>query len=57
MKYQVDIEVRQDKIEVLLAALKVAESHYTTKGMWLAASEANKLNTSLRKQIFEFKEA
>lgn len=57
MKHKtIQIEVRQDKIELLLTALKIAESFYTTKGVWDAATQAGKLNTSLRKQIFDFGE-
>ncbi len=50
----VTIDVRQDKVDVLLAALKAAEGVYTTSGFWQPADEVGKLHASLRKQIFEF---
>jgi hypothetical protein len=50
----VEIDVRQDKIALMLSAFKVAETFYTTKGMWLAASEISKLHNSLNKQIFSY---
>lgn len=50
----VPVDVRQDKIEILLSALKTAESFYTTNGQWQAAKEAGKLNRSLRNQIFTY---
>lgn len=50
----VSIDVRQDKVELLLNALKVAEGAFTTSGMWEAADNVHKLNVLLRKQIFEF---
>jgi hypothetical protein len=53
-KPTVEIDVRQDKIHLLLSALKVAEGFYTTKGMWLAAKEVGKLQSSLNKQIFSY---
>lgn len=53
MKYLVPIDVRQDKIEIMLASFKVAESAYTQRGDWRAAEEIGKLNVALRKQIFE----
>ncbi len=53
-KQMVQIDVRQDKIQLLLSAMKVAESFYTTKGMWLAASEIGKLQASLNNQIFSY---
>jgi hemerythrin len=56
MKAQVPIEVRQDKIDILLSALKTAESHYTKEGEFMAAAEVHKLNISLRRQIFSYEE-
>lgn len=50
----VTIDVRQDKIDVLLAALKAAEGVYTTSGFWQPADEVGKLHASLRKQIFSY---
>lgn len=50
----VPIEVRQDKVDILLTALKLAESYYTENGKWEAAKQAGKLNRSLRNQIFNF---
>lgn len=51
---QVPVDIRQDKIELLLSSLKVAESHFTVTQQWEAAKQVGKLNTSLRKQIFSF---
>lgn len=56
MKYTVPIEIDRSKVEILLAALKVAESWHTSQNNWDAASQIGKLNTSLRKQIFEMTE-
>ncbi len=50
----VTIDVRQDKVDVLLAALKAAEGVYTTSGFWQPADEVGKLHASLRKQIFSY---
>lgn len=56
MKNLIPIDVRQDRIEILLAALKVAESHYTVNNHWDAADLVSKLHTSLYKQIFEYEQ-
>lgn len=50
----VSVDVRQDKINILLAALKTAEDAYTKNSNWQAADEIGKLHASLRQQIFEF---
>lgn len=50
----VPVDIKQNKIELLLSALKVAESEYTKLGNWAAAQQVSKLNSSLRKQIFSY---
>ena len=50
----VPVDIRQDKIELLLASLKMAESYYTLNQKWTAAKEVGKLNRSLRNQIFTY---
>lgn len=57
MKKKVSLDVKQSKVDLLLAALKVAESFYTANGEFLAAAKVSKLNMSLRKQIFEYDKA
>lgn len=50
----VNVDIKQNKIELLLAALKVAESSFTQSGKWDNASDVGKLHAQLRKQIFEY---
>jgi len=50
----VNVDIKQNKIHLLLAALKVAESGFTQIGKWDNASEVGKLHAELRKQIFEY---
>lgn len=50
----VNIDIKQNKIDLLLAALKVAESGFTQMGKWDNASDIGKLHSELRKQIFEY---
>lgn len=56
MKRIVPIEVRQDKVDILLAALKIAETQYTKEGQFMASAEVHKLNVSLRRQLFTYEE-
>lgn len=51
---RVSVEVRRDKIDLLLAAFKAAETAFTTSGNWKAAEEVGKLHSSLREQIFTY---
>lgn len=51
---RVSVEVRKDKIDLLLAALKTAETAFTTSGNWKPAEEVGKLHSSLRDQIFTY---
>lgn len=50
----VNVDIKQNKIDLLLAALKVAESSFTQMGKWDNASDVGKLHAELRKQIFEY---
>lgn len=50
----VNVDVRQADIHLLLNALKVAESAFTTEGSWKAAENIFKLHASLQKQIFTY---
>lgn len=50
----VPVDIKQNKIDLLLASLKIAESEYTKLGNWDAATQVGKLHSSLRKQIFSY---
>lgn len=55
-KQLVNIDIPQDDVYRLLAALKLAEIHYSTTQMWDASAYANKLHARLNKQIFDYVE-
>lgn len=55
-KQLVNIDIPQDDVYRLLAALKLAEIHYGHTQMWDASSYTTKLYDRLRKQIFDFVE-
>ena len=50
----ISIDVQQKDVEIILAALKTAESTYTTNGEWTASKTIGKINQALRKQIYGF---
>jgi len=50
----ISIDVQQKDVEIILAALKTAESAYTTNGEWTASKTIGKINQALRKQIYGF---
>lgn len=50
----VEIVIRQDQVELLLSALKVAESRFTDEGKFEGAKLAGKLHAELRKQIYTY---
>lgn len=50
----VSVDIKQQDVERLLAALKTAESKYTSDNKWEAADHIHKLNAQLRKQIFTY---
>ncbi len=50
----ITIDIKQSDAEMILAALKVAESTYTTEHEWIASKNASRINIYLRKQIYGF---
>jgi hypothetical protein len=50
----ITIDIKQSDIEIVLSALKVAESTYTTNGDWTASKTIGKVNQYLRKQVYGF---
>mgnify|MGYP000113650998 FL=1 len=53
-KQLVTIDIPQDDVYRLLAALKVAELQYGTLQRWDASQYINKLHSDLTKQIFTY---
>jgi hypothetical protein len=50
----ISIDIHQRDVEIILAALKTAESAYTTNGQWVASKTISKINQALHKQIYGF---
>lgn len=54
MATMISVDINQKDVEVILAALKTAESAYTSNGQWTASKTIGKINQSLHKQIYGF---
>lgn len=52
----ITIDIQQKDVDVILAALKVAETTYTDEHEWTASSRISKVHNYLRKQIYGFVE-
>lgn len=50
----VTIDIPANRVELLLAALKTAESIETSIGSFAVVRDLNKLHASLRKQIYTY---
>jgi hypothetical protein len=50
----VELELSKQEVELLLAALKVAESSYTDRGNFKACQRVSKLHSLVWKQTFTY---
>ena len=50
----IDVTLTRKQVDVLLPALKTAESAYTTKGDFQASKLITALHVELQKQLFTF---
>lgn len=52
----VEVELSRKQVDLLFAALKEAESGFTTRGMFDVCKNLSVMYDSLRRQVFDFEE-
>lgn len=52
----VEVELTRKQVDLLFAALKEAETGFTTRGMFDVCEKLSVMYSSLHKQVFEFEE-
>lgn len=50
----IEVELTHKQINLLMPALKIAESAYTDEGHWKAAADVGKIFADLHRQIYTY---